>query len=259
MENKIILHRGYKGKYPENSKISFYYALKENLPFETDIRVSSDGVVYLIHDDNLDRLFNGSGKIGELSSGELDKFRYKEDAAQGLCPLDKLCELTKELKYNNLIFIHIKELKDIGKVIDILKKYDIKENIRFFAVDEIEEDFRKIMREKYPGYKIGLYLPENSKNYDKELFRESDFIWADEITFPWITKEKADMAHAHGKPFYAISPELIPASVFNSDIEKRWQELLEAGADGICTDKPERFEEFFRKNEIQDNKILFSQ
>ena len=242
MEEKLILHRGYKGRYPENSKISFEMALKENKDFETDIRVSKDGVCFMIHDDSLNHLFNGSEKIKEMSSDELSNFNYKEDETQKLCSLKEMCDLINENPGNSLIFIHIKESEDIEHVIKILEKYDFLERIRFFAVDEIEEEFKKIMRKKYPKYKIGLYLPENSTNYNEKNFKEADFIWADEITFLWITKEKVKLAHSLGKPFYAISPELIPTSIFNSNIEKRWQELLEINVDGICTDLPEKFE-----------------
>ena len=241
MEEKIILHRGYKGKYPENSKISFEMALKENKDFETDIRVSKDGVCFMIHDETLDRLFNGSGKIKEITSNELANFHYKENKSQRLYSLKEMCDLMNENPGNSLVFIHIKESEDIEKVIKILGEYNFLERIRFFAVDEIEEDFKKIMRENYSKYKIGLYLPENSNNYNKENFKETNFILADEITIPWITKEKVELAHSLGKLFYVISPELINESIFNSNIEKRWKELLEMGVDGICTDLPEKF------------------
>jgi len=248
MERKIILHRGYKGKYPENSRISFEAALKENKSLETDIRVSKDGVCFMIHDDSLDRLFNGSGKIKEMTSENLSYFYYKEDKSQGLCSLKEMCDLMVENPGNSLIFIHIKESEDIGKVVEILERYSFPERIRFFAVDEIEEEFEKIMREKYPKYKIGLYLPENTSNYSKEKFKESDFIWADEITIPWITNEKVELAHSLGKPLYAISPELIPESIFNHNIKKKWKELLRANVDGICTDLPNEFLEFVNSN-----------
>jgi len=241
MEEKLILHRGYKFTYPENSKLSFEMALKENKDFETDIRVSVNGVCFMIHDDTLDRLFNGSGKIKEMTSDELNKFHYKEDETQKLCSLKEMCELIKQNPGDILIFIHIKESEDIDNTIKTLEEYDFLDRIRFFAVDEIEEEFKKIMKEKYPKYKIGLYLPENSANYNEETFKEADFIWADEMTILWITKEKVELAHSLGKPFYAISPELIPESIFNSNVEKRWRELLKAGVDGICTDLPEKF------------------
>jgi len=240
MEEKLILHRGYKFTYPENSKLSFEMALKENKSFETDIRVSKNSVCFMIHDETLDRLFNGSGKIKEITSDELNNFYYKEDKTQRLCSLKEMCELIKENPGNSLIFIHIKGSEDIDNTIKTLEEYDFLNRIRFFAVDEIEEDFIKIMREKYPKYKVGLYLPENSNNYNEENFKGADFIWADEITIPWITKEKVELAHSLGKPFYAISPELITESIFNENIEKRWKELLEMGVDGICTDFPKK-------------------
>ena len=249
MEEKIILHRGYKFTYPENSKLSFEMALKEGKSFETDIRVSRDGVCFMIHDDSIDHLFNGSGKIKDMTSEELDKFHYKENETQKLCSLKELCELVKENPGDSLIFIHIKESEDIDNIIKTLEEYDFLDRIRFFAVDEIEKDFQKIMIEKYPKYKIGLFLPENSINYNEENFKKSDFIWADEITIPWMTKEKVELAHSLGKPFYAISPELIPESIFNSNIEKRWKELLGMNVDGICTDLPEKLMEFIKHNQ----------
>ena len=88
---------------------------------------------------------------------------------------------------------------------------------------------------------MGLHFYENSPYYNKEIFEKADFIWADEIHFKWIDREKAEFAHSFGKPFYAISPELIEESVFNADIKSRWKELIEAGVDAVCTNMPEKF------------------
>ncbi|MDD5699636.1 MAG: glycerophosphodiester phosphodiesterase family protein [Candidatus Nanoarchaeia archaeon] len=250
MEEKIMLHRGYKGKYPENSRKAFENALKENRSFETDIRVSKDGVCFMIHDDNIDRLMNGSGKISDMTSEELKRFHYKEDETQGLCSLKEVCELAGKFKHNNLIFIHIKELKDVERVIDVLRRYNLHENIRFFAVDEIEKEFKKMMRASFPEYQIGLYFSDGSEINEKE-FENADFIWADEKTDKEnITEELVNFAHSKGKPVYAISPELIPESSFNANIEKRWLEFLEAGVDMICTDSPQKFQEFLMKVDI---------
>jgi len=247
MEKRIILHRGYKGKYPENSKISFEMALKEDKSFETDIRVSRDGVCFMIHDDSLDRLFNGVGKIKEKTSGELGFFKYKEDGTQGLCSLKEMCDLINENLGDGLIFIHIKESEDIDDVIKVLEQYNFSERIRFFACDEITSDLIKIVKEKYPKYKVGLHFYENN-NFTKEDFGKADFIWADEITKENITKELVGSAHSLNKPFYVISPELIPESIFNRDIKKRWKEFLEMNVDGVCTDLAEEFLNFIHSN-----------
>lgn len=242
MEEKLILHRGYKGKYPENSFISLQRAIAKGLPTEIDIRLSKDGIPVIIHDENLDRLFNGSGKISDYKIEELKKFHYKEDPTQRLTTLKELCELMrKEENKKSVIFVHIKEIKDVHAVIEILEEYGLIERIRFFAVDELIEPFREIMRNKYPEYRIGLHLYENSSYYSEEDFRLFDFIWADEINSRWIDKSKVELAHRLEKPFYAISPELIKESIFNKDVKARWKELLEIGVDGICTDKPSDF------------------
>lgn len=242
MKEKIILHRGYKGKYPENSITAFERALEGGFSFETDIRVSRDNVPFLIHDEGLDRLFNGAGKIKELNSEELIKFRYLENEELGLVSLTELCELIEKYNYNKLIFIHIKELDDIKEVIRVLDSYNLSSIIRFFACDEITMKLIEIIREKYPQYKVGLHLFENSPCYNKEDFEIADFIWADEISFKWIDKEKVEFAHKIGRRFYAISPELIPESKLN--VEERWREFLSFEVDAVCTDKPEEFSRF---------------
>ncbi len=249
-ERKLILHRGYKGKYPENSFISFEMALKEGKNFETDIRVSKDKVCFMAHDDTIGRILDGAGRVSELLSKEIKSFHYKEDVTQDLCSLKELCTLIEKTKNkNSLVFIHIKKIEDIGPVITEIGKYNLQDRIRVFAVDEIEEDFRRIMKGEYPTFQIGLYLPENSENFNAEKFEQVGFIWVDEITIPWITKEKVELAHSLGKPFYAISPELIPESIFNKDVEKRWKELLEMNVDGICTDLPGRLIKFLKIKE----------
>jgi len=68
------------------------------------------------------------------------------------------------------------------------------------------------------------------------------------LQFPGL-QEKVELAHSLGKPFYAISPELIPESIFNKDVEKRWKELLEMNVDGICTDLPGRLIKFLKIKE----------
>ena len=245
MESKLILHRGYKGKSPENSLISFENAIKEGFPTEIDIRITKDNVPVIIHDDNLDRLFNASGKISNYTLEELKDFYYKEDSTQTIATLNEFCEIMQnEENKSSFVFIHIKKLKDVKVTMDVLNNFDLKERIRFFVVDELIEPFRKIMRKNHPEYKIGLHLYQNSPYYSEDKLKLFDFIWADEINFKWIDKNKVDLAHKLNKPFYAISPELISDSIFNKNIQQRWKELLQSGVDGICTDRPDEFLSF---------------
>lgn len=242
MENKLILHRGYKGKYPENSKSSFINALKDNLPFEIDIRISKDNIPFIIHDDSLERLFGAAGRIKFHDSGYLTQFSYLQDSAQKLFSLEEFCKLLGK-KYPD-IYVHIKKVEDVYGTINVFKKFFLTNKIKFFACDNLTMDLIQIIKDEYPEFKVGLHFFENSPYFDSEYFKLADFIWADEITIPWIDKEKVKLAHILNKQFIAISPELIPESIFNENIEKRWKELIYAGVDGICTDLPDRFRRF---------------
>lgn len=244
---EIILHRGYKGKYPENSLAAFEHALKENLSFEIDIRLSKDNAPFIIHDETLGRLFDGNGRIREKDSKELSKYHYKEDASQKLVSLEELCVLIRKFdKFSKEIFVHIKNIEDTKSAVKVFEKYNIKENLRFFSCDEITVRLIELMKEKYPGYKTGLHFYEKNNFSEKEL-KKADFLWADEMTCKNITSELVKKAHKLNRPIYAISPELIPESIFNESTEKRWKELIQAGVDGICTDKSDKLKNLFNE------------
>ena len=59
---RIIGHRGVKNLAPENTIESILEAIRLGLKWiEVDVKISKDGIPFLLHDDNLDRTTNGSG------------------------------------------------------------------------------------------------------------------------------------------------------------------------------------------------------
>ncbi len=68
----VAAHRGWKSKYPENTLEAFEAALTLDVDqLETDVRVTKDGELVLIHDATVDRTTNGSGLVCELTFAEL--------------------------------------------------------------------------------------------------------------------------------------------------------------------------------------------
>ena len=68
----VAAHRGWKSKYPENTMEAFKAALTLDVDqLETDVRITRDGELVLIHDATVDRTTNGSGKVCELTLAEL--------------------------------------------------------------------------------------------------------------------------------------------------------------------------------------------
>jgi glycerophosphoryl diester phosphodiesterase len=68
-----IAHRGGADEAPENTLAAFAHATSLGYTYvETDVHVTSDGVVVAFHDDRLDRVTDKSGLISELTIDEVE-------------------------------------------------------------------------------------------------------------------------------------------------------------------------------------------
>jgi glycerophosphoryl diester phosphodiesterase len=69
----IFAHRGASGYAPENTRAAFELARTMGVPgIETDVQVSADGVLVLVHDDRVDRTSDGHGAVADLTWAELE-------------------------------------------------------------------------------------------------------------------------------------------------------------------------------------------
>ena len=70
-----IAHRGAGKLAPENTLAAFKLGASFGYRmFECDVKLSSDGVPFLLHDDTLDRTTNGKGVAGQLDWQALQQF-----------------------------------------------------------------------------------------------------------------------------------------------------------------------------------------
>lgn len=66
--NVILAHRGASGYAPENTFAAFDRALAMRADgIETDVRMTSDRALVLVHDERVDRTTNGEGRVADLS------------------------------------------------------------------------------------------------------------------------------------------------------------------------------------------------
>lgn len=73
-----IAHRGYSGKFDENTMLAFRKAIEYKADgIETDVQMSKDGALVLIHDETLERTTNGHGFVKDYTLDELKIFRTK--------------------------------------------------------------------------------------------------------------------------------------------------------------------------------------
>lgn len=72
MMTKIWAHRGYSGKYPENTMLAFQKAVEVGVDgIELDVQLTRDGEVVILHDETLNRTTNGAGFLADITLREL--------------------------------------------------------------------------------------------------------------------------------------------------------------------------------------------
>ena len=70
----IIPHRGGSNLVPENTLHGLELAITEGFShFETDLRMSKDGEIFLHHDETFDRTTNVTGKVQDFNWSEILK------------------------------------------------------------------------------------------------------------------------------------------------------------------------------------------
>ena len=116
MNSKLVAHRGYQARYPENTRLAYEQAIQAGALFvETDVLLSRDGVPMLYHDDTLERISNRPGRIADLIAEELIQLpAYEPDRLGGQFihePIARLSDLVGLLQQHPQVtaFIEIKE------------------------------------------------------------------------------------------------------------------------------------------------------
>ena len=113
MKTLNLAHRGFSGKYPENTKAAFLAAVEEGRcdGFESDVHLSKDGEPVIIHDDVLGRTCDGKGAVGDHTFAELRKLDMgawmgAQFAGERIMHLDELLELV--LQHKKVLNLEIK-------------------------------------------------------------------------------------------------------------------------------------------------------
>jgi glycerophosphoryl diester phosphodiesterase len=161
LKNRITLlgHRGYRHKYPENTLLAFRKAFEYKAAgIELDVQKTGDGHYVVIHDETVDRVTNGSGRVGEMDLKSLQKL----DAGSGeKIPL--FTELLDIIPSGGIVNVELKNetltLEDGKPLMDILKKYEGKID---FLVSSFEHPLLKPFKEE--GFIVGMLIGEEHEH-----------------------------------------------------------------------------------------------
>ena len=91
-KNVYYAHRGlHDGEKPENSLAAFRAAVEAGFGIELDVRLSSDGVLMVFHDDTLERMVGIKSKVADLTASELSALRLL-DSNEGIPTFDEVLD-----------------------------------------------------------------------------------------------------------------------------------------------------------------------
>ncbi|WP_240721329.1 glycerophosphodiester phosphodiesterase [Pseudarthrobacter sp. NamE5] len=115
-----MAHRGFSGEGLENSMAAFRAAVGLGYRYlETDVHTTSDGVVLLFHDDTLDRVTDGRGKVSGLPAAEAAKARIG-----GSEPIPRLDELLAELPDVRLN-LDVKDWNSVASIAAVIEERQV--------------------------------------------------------------------------------------------------------------------------------------
>ena len=124
---KLIAHRGFTPEGPPNSLKAFEAAGKQGFwAIETDVRRTRDGVLVCCHDETVDSLYDGRGRVCAMDWKDLSRLRFTEDRGERMPLFEEYLEICKS--YGALPFIETKTMD--GKAV-------IKAALRHFGEEEL--------------------------------------------------------------------------------------------------------------------------
>lgn len=152
---KIVSHRGANQFAPENTFAAADLALEQGADYiELDVRESADGVLYVFHDETLDRTTNGTGPIGHMLSREIDALDagswFGEAFTGAVVP--RLDAYLEHLRGRAGVYIELKYC-DTAKVAALVRRLGMVRDTFYFSFSEemrrnlqvIAPEFRKMM------------------------------------------------------------------------------------------------------------------
>lgn len=132
-------HRGLPAKYPENSVSGCLGAIKEGADcVEIDVKLSKDGYVVVMHDDDIKRTTNGSGNIMQMTLEEIKTYKLRKTSNgavtdESIPTFEEILQALKGKDIKILCEFKSTQSKLPEKCADLIKKYGMEDQVVFIC------------------------------------------------------------------------------------------------------------------------------
>ena len=227
---RVCAHRGFSTVAPENSMPAFGAAVAMGAEeIEFDLWYTKDGELVSIHDDTLDRVSNGTGKVYDYTYEQLTAFDFgvKHGEKFSGMKIIKFEDILKKLACHVIMNIHIKthgqtpySRELFEKIIALIDKYDCRKYVYFMTVNV---GLLQMAQELAPDIARCVGFDRNNPDM-VELAVKYDCKKI-QLFKPYFDQNMIDRAHKEG----------IICNVFWSDDPEETVKFLDMGIDTILT------------------------
>ncbi|ERK41888.1 glycerophosphodiester phosphodiesterase family protein [Levilactobacillus brevis ATCC 14869 = DSM 20054] len=223
---QVIAHRGSKGTRPENTLLAFQAALDAGADgIETDVQLSRDGQMVIMHDEKVDRTTNGSGLIKDLTLAQLKQLDAgshfgREFAGTKIPTLDEVIQLLIADHFSGVFNLELKTNKiPYPGIEQQLATYFTQQPVPFRLVfSSFRAQSLITLRKLYPQaeyaklFKTAGRQAKQMERHQQVAGLHPDIRWVKAHRFwlphmqlrPWTVNSPADMAYCFRRHFAGI-------------------------------------------------------
>lgn len=243
-----IAHRGGAGLAPENTLAAFGRSTALGIRYlETDVRITSDGQLACFHDETLDRVTSARGPVRHHTMAQLRRIGVGGE------PIVTLSEALEAFPHSRFT-VDLKEASAIEPMARVLARRSEGERV---CVAGAWDGWLRRLRELAPHAHTALGWRSLTTLISCARAGVSAPRWVRTAEFahvpvslgrvPVFVDRLVDKAHAHG----------IRVIVWTVDEPVLMDRLLDAGVDGIITDRPDLLREIYIRRGIWEPMPMF--
>jgi glycerophosphoryl diester phosphodiesterase len=232
-------HRGGAREYPENTMAAFEAAVELGYRYlETDAHVTADGVLVAFHDEVLDRVTDGKGRIADLPWSQVSAARVGERRDHCIPRLDDVLGAWPDVRVN----IDAKHDASVVPLVDTLRRTRSFDRVCVGAFSD-----RRLARfRRLTGYQVCTSMGPG------EIARVRLAIWSG-VAGP-IAGACAQVPVWYGRVrvvdrrFLAVAHRRgLQVHVWTIDDAVEMNLLLDMGVNGLMTDRPSVLKEVLQR------------
>jgi glycerophosphoryl diester phosphodiesterase len=251
----LIAHQGGDGLWPGNTLYAFEHAAALGVDvFETDIRMTKDGVIVISHDEKVENKSNGKGRVQDLTYAELQAldagYNWSADEGktfpfrgQGITytSLDAVFKAFPNMRFNI-------DMKQTAPPVEeafcqVIRQNNMQDKVLAASFTHANNAaFRKICPEVTTSGDqtettvfVFLNFALLGRTYSPEF--KAFQVPVEQYNIPVVTQSFVNAAHERN----------LRVDVWTIDDPLEMRSLVALGVDGIITDRPDLLKEVLRR------------